>query len=67
MTVQNKELKTKRLPDGQSLKVYFEGGGEVPKELSGVYTSNRMAQAAIDAYLVKRDTDGSSKKTSRTK
>lgn len=42
--------------DGTSLlKVGLEGGGVVPKELSEtMFTSVKVAQEAIEAYLTKR-------------
>lgn len=42
--------------DGTSLlKVGLEGGGVVPKELSEtLFTSVKVAQEAIEAYLTKR-------------
>jgi hypothetical protein len=41
--------------DGCSLfRVGFDGGGVVPKELEGFYTSVDVAQKAITAYLARR-------------
>lgn len=37
--------------DGARLtRIKYEGGGEVPKELSGSYTSAKAAKAAIERY-----------------
>lgn len=36
-------------------KVIYEGGGELPKELTGLFTSEKEANKAISAYLQKRD------------
>ena len=31
--------------------VAWKGGGELPKDLSGLYTNDRIAQEAIDKYM----------------
>lgn len=36
-------------------KAQFKGGGQLPEELSGIFTKRTLAQAAIDSYLKKRD------------
>ena len=41
--------------NGSLFEVYYDNGGELPKELTGQYTSTRIAKAAIDAYLAERD------------
>ena len=48
-----KTLKVKY--DGQQhmYRIYFEEGGTVPKELSGMYTERSRANLAIDAYHAK--------------
>lgn len=53
--VQNgKDLKVLRT-DGSSLfRVGFDGGGKLPDELTGLYTSEDVAEKAIRAYLVRR-------------
>lgn len=48
-----KELKWKQLPAGL-YAIYFEGGGELPAELSGTWTSVNKVMAAINNYKVKR-------------
>jgi len=35
-------------------RIGFEGGGEVPQKLAGLYTSTKVAEQAIKDYLVKR-------------
>jgi len=35
-------------------EVKWTNGGEVPKELAGVYTNARIAQEAIDYYMANR-------------
>ncbi len=48
----SKELQVKQGPYG--FFVHYEGGGQLPKELSGYYTSKAIAQAAIAAYIPKK-------------
>lgn len=48
-----KEIKWKQLPTGLYV-VYFDGGGEVPQELSGAWTSIQKMQSAIENYKIKR-------------
>lgn len=65
-----KDLKIRMQPNGRLYEVFFAGGGELPKELTGKYTSHRTAQADITAYLTQRSAktkDGAGKKTSRAK
>lgn len=40
--------------DGFLVRIRFDGGGEVPEDLKGLYTSKLNAQEAIDAYLSTR-------------
>jgi len=47
-----KEIQVKQGPYG--FFVQYEGGGQLPKELSGYYTSKAIAQAAIAAYIPKK-------------
>lgn len=44
----SKELQTKYGPFGWS--IYYEGGGQVPDTLSGLYTSEELALYAIKGY-----------------
>lgn len=50
-----KRKKLKILPvKGQpSYYIKFENGGEMPRDLLGIYTSEKIAQKAIDSYLIK--------------
>ncbi len=51
-TKQNKQLLTRRSATHPPLfELYFENGGEVPKELTGKYTSEGSASVAADSYL----------------
>lgn len=42
------------VPDGSLIRIEWEGGGQLAKELSGLYTSRREAQFAIDSYEAKK-------------
>lgn len=44
-----KELKYRKLPEGLYV-IFYEGGGELPAQLQGGYTSVFAVQKAIDAY-----------------
>ena len=45
-----------RSSNGRSIyEVYYEGGGELPKSLIGLYTSHIEAQKAIDTYLASKN------------
>lgn len=44
-----KEIKFRRLGIGL-YQLYFEGGGEIPASLSGLYTSIFAAEQAIEKY-----------------
>lgn len=48
----SKELQVKQGPYG--FFVHYEGGGQLPKELGGYYTSKAIAQSAIAAYIPKK-------------
>lgn len=51
-----KELKARRDPMTATLyQLYYADGGELPKELSGRYTSTSEALTAAEFYLEKRE------------
>lgn len=50
---ERKELKWRMLPTGLYC-LFFEGGGELPAELTGLYTSVHKITEAIDNYKIKR-------------
>lgn len=52
--VESKELKYKPTPEGNLFEVYYEGGGQLPDELSGRYNSHKAVQDAIQRYLSKK-------------
>lgn len=51
--VKRKKLVIRNVVGTPSYFIKFENGGELPKYLSGVYTSMKIAQQAIDSYLIK--------------
>ena len=51
---ETKNFSYKRLPVGV-YKVYVQGGGVVPEELSGSWNRATLVDAAIAAYVAKRD------------
>jgi len=66
MTERVKELKVLKAGNGNMFRIGFEGGGEVPRELDGLWTSERVASMAVDAFLLKEERAKAEKKT-RTK
>lgn len=59
-----KELQVVKEVNSSLYRIKFEGGGELPKALSGRYTSTKLAQDAINNYLAQRDTKPNGKTTS---
>lgn len=57
-----KELTTRLQPSGFLYEVFFEGGGEVPEELTGKFTSRSYARVAINSYLTKRESKGKTRR-----
>lgn len=55
-----KELTIRRCADSTLFKVEMSGGGRMPKELNGKFTSFRSAEEAIDGYAA----SGKAKETS---
>lgn len=49
-----KELLVKRDYEGW-FTIQYDGGGQVPEVLKGIYTKTAYAQRAIDSYLKERD------------
>lgn len=41
--------------DGYSIRARFQGGGELPVELSGSWTDRRFAEISVIKYLHKMD------------
>ena len=52
MAGNKKELKTRYSSKmGNMLEVYYEGGGQIPQVLAGLYTDLTTAQIAINTYV----------------
>ena len=47
----NKEIEAMRAPMGNHYVLAFTTGGELPKELGGLYTSQGIAFEAVATYL----------------
>lgn len=52
MTPNGKEIKIINAPGTGHYKIQFTQGGELPNELSGLYTSSAVAQIAVRNYLL---------------
>ena len=50
----SKQLLIRQAPPMAMYEIYYEGGGEVPTTLTGLYTSQLMAQKDIDMYLANK-------------
>lgn len=53
-TARGKEYRTRVADQSPLFEVYLYPGGQMPKELKGLYTSEGEARAAIDAYQRKK-------------
>lgn len=51
--------------EGRLIRIKWAGGGEVPAELSGLYTSLHAAKSAGEEYLAKRDKPKNAKNSTR--
>jgi hypothetical protein len=54
ITTNGKEIDIVVAPNSQHYKVQFKTGGELPVELSGLFTSYKNALIAVAVYLNKR-------------
>lgn len=50
-----KALQVMANKNGPHFVVGWKGGGEVPLDLSGLYTSEGLAQSAIDTYVTSKE------------
>lgn len=55
VTPNGKEISTTICPRTAHVKIQFTSGGELPEELSGLFTSVRMANVAIEAYIKRQE------------
>lgn len=54
-TPSGKGIQFKRCPRSGKYLIEFMEGGQVPAELTGLWTSRDVAQFAVNKYLEKRD------------
>ena len=63
-TTQNgKEINIVRDKQTPHLKIQFASGGQLPEELSGIYTSESFAEEAVQGYISRQESISKSKKT----
>jgi hypothetical protein len=55
-TPNGKEIETYRCPQSSQWKIKFNTGGELPEELTGIFTNEKFAETAITKYLEKQET-----------
>jgi hypothetical protein len=46
-----KEIQITTCPRTAQIRLKFSNGGELPQDLSGIYTSERQAEHAVNLYL----------------
>ena len=49
-----KKFMTRRHAQGPLIELYYEGGGELPPSLQGLYTASGIAMKAADEYIKTR-------------
>ena len=54
VTPNGKSISIVRANNSSHLVIQFDTGGELPEDLSGIFTSHTVAQKAIDKYLSKK-------------
>lgn len=52
MTPNGKEISIVNAPGTGHYKIQFTQGGELPNELTGLFTSSAVAQVAVQSYLL---------------
>lgn len=62
MTLGGKEINIYTDPVSAHLRIKFTTGGELPTELSGIFTSPARAKAAVESYLRKEAIKAEDKK-----
>tara|TARA_B100001250_G_C19542142_1_gene675229 strand:+ start:452 stop:670 length:219 start_codon:yes stop_codon:yes gene_type:complete len=61
-----KEINVIRDQGSPHLKIQFATGGQLPEELSGIFTSEVFAESAVESYLANQK-NISEKKETKTK
>lgn len=62
LTAGGKEIQIVTDPRTAHVKVQFKEGGELPEELSGLFTSKAIAEVAVRSYLLNNVTTKTSEK-----
>ena len=55
-TPNGKEIQIQRDPRSAQYFIQFDSGGELPEELTGIFTNELFAETAINKYLEKQET-----------
>ena len=55
-TPNGKEIQIFRDKASAQYKIQFSSGGELPEELTGIFTNELFAETAINKYLEKQET-----------
>jgi hypothetical protein len=55
-TPNGKEIEIFRDKQSAQYKIQFTSGGELPEELTGIFTNELFAETAINKYLEKQET-----------
>lgn len=65
LTPNGKKLQIMKVPNTALYRVAFSEGGELPKELQGMWTAPYTAQRSIETYLDRRWNEHESKATKK--
>lgn len=65
ITAGGKEIEVFTDPTTAHCKIRFKNGGELPEELSGVFTSKAIANIAVVSYIEKNKTKQTKTKESK--
>lgn len=64
-TANGKEIEIFTDPATAHVKVKFKDGGQLPEELSGLFTSRAIAEVAVTSYLLRTHEEKSKKKENK--
>lgn len=65
VTANDKELEIYTDPQTAHVKVKFKEGGQLPEELSGLFTSKAVAEVAVTSYLLRTHEEKAKKKENK--
>mgnify|MGYP003340980188 CR=1 FL=1 len=66
-TPNGKEIEIYRCPTSAQFRVKFTSGGELPEQLSGLYTDSLIAQTDVLRYIEEKETKKKPKMTIKEK